>query len=240
MRQGSTISSPTEHGLRGNLHGVRSGGSIARVPKLVRPYRSVRVTGTASVFICIAINLLFMCLVSVASADSNRVFILYQDSSILKSAVEIAAGISQNLEKLSPRRIDLYSEYLDAPRFPDEEHSLSTAQYIGSKYRKSEIDILVPIGPEALRFVLKHRSVFAPTAKVVFGDISVRTYAGSKLPEDFTGAITEYDIRKSADLAMGFKPKQPKSSFSAVLRNSTCTGKTTRRKHWEINTGICP
>jgi signal transduction histidine kinase len=148
------------------------------------------------------VNLLFMCLASVASADSNRVLVIYQDSSVLKSAVEIAAGISQNLEKLSPGRIDLYSEYLDAPRFPDEEHSLSTARYIGSKYRKSEIDILVPIGPEALRFVLKHRDIFAPTAKVVFGDISERTYAKLKPPEDFAGAITEYDIRKTVDLAI--------------------------------------
>jgi signal transduction histidine kinase len=164
--------------------------------------RNGRVMGTA---VYIAINLLLMCLATTASADSGRVLIIYQDSSILRSAVEIAAGISQNLEKLSPGRLDLYSEYLDTPRFPGDEHFLSSARYIASKYQKSEIDVLVAIGPEALHFVLKYRSVFAPAAKVVFGDISERTYARLKPPEDFAGAITEYDIEKSVDLAIGLQ-----------------------------------
>ena len=188
---------------------------MLRDPEEVAPERHAssahdwhsRVSGNALVFVCIAVNLLFMCLSSAASAESGRVLIIYQDSSILKSAVEIAAGISQHLEKRAPGRLELYSEYLDTPRFPGDEHFLSSARYIGAKYQKSEIDVLVPIGPEALSFILKYRHLIAPAAKVVFGDISSRSYRRLEPPEDFAGAITEYDIRKSVDLAIGLQPE---------------------------------
>ncbi len=157
--------------------------------------------------IWIAANLLLMCWPAAAAAENElgRVLIVYQDSSVLKSSIEIAAGISQELQKLPAGRLDLYTEFLDAPRFSSDEEFQTAAGYLRSKYMNLRINVLVPIGPEALRFVLKHRGLFAPSARVVFGDISERSYNRLKPPGDFSGAITAYDIRKSVDLAISLQ-----------------------------------
>jgi signal transduction histidine kinase len=169
--------------------------------------RAKKYVGMAFPLICAILNLLVICWPAEANpADqSSRVLVIYQDSSILKSAEGIGMGISRGLEKITAGRLDLYTEYLDAPRFSRDEDFRNSAEYLGSKYGKLHIDILVPIGPEALRFALNHRDLFAPKAKVVFGDISERTYARLKPPDDFAGAITAYDIKRSVDLAIGLQ-----------------------------------
>ena len=68
--------------------------------------------------IWIAAHLLFMCLsAATAENDLSRVLIVYQDSSVLKSSTEIAAGISQGLQKFPTGRWDLCTEFLDATRY---------------------------------------------------------------------------------------------------------------------------
>lgn len=168
-------------------------------PNMLRAYgRPIRGAVAALAFLCVA------CPATSATDESknSRVLVVYQDSSVLKATVELAAGLSEGLAEFSPRRVDLYAEYLDATRFSDDEDSQRSAEYLRSKYENRQIDILVPLGPESLQFVLKHRELFAPAAKVVFGDISQRSYARLKPPEEFAGAITAYDIKQSVDLAM--------------------------------------
>lgn len=169
--------------------------------------RAKRYASMAFALTCVFLNLVLICWPAAANSEdkSSRVLIIYQDSSILKSAVEIGTGITRGLEKISAGHVDLYTEYLDTPRFSSDEDFQNSAEYLSSKYNELQIDILVPIGPEALRFVLKHRVLFAPTAKVVFGDISERTYARLKPPEDFAGIITAYDIKRTVDLAIGLQ-----------------------------------
>lgn len=161
--------------------------------------------------IWIAANLLLMCWPAVAAEnDVARILIVYQDSSVLKGSTEMAAGISEGLQELPAGRLDLYTEFLDTPRFSSDEEFHIAAEYLRSKYENLRIDILVPVGPEALRFALKHRSFFAPLAKVVFGDISERSYTRLKPPADFAGAITSYDIRETVNLAMSVQPDADK------------------------------
>jgi signal transduction histidine kinase len=165
---------------------------------LLRYERAIRITIAVLIFLCVAYP--------AASADGDnrksRILVIYQDSSTLNANVELAAGISEGLAKFPAGRIDLYAEYLDATRFSDESDFQRAAEYLRSKYEANPIDILAPLGPEALRFVSKHKELFAPAANVVFGDISPRTFARLKPPEYFVGAITPYDIEGSVDLAM--------------------------------------
>ena len=45
----------------------------------------------------------------------------------------------------SGRRLEIYHEYLDASRFAEDEHHKLFADYLGTKYRGTELDLLVPV-----------------------------------------------------------------------------------------------
>lgn len=135
----------------------------------------------------------------------HRALIIYQDSSTLPSAMEIAKGLSSGFGELTGTDMELYTEFLDSGHFPEPAYFDRMADMMAVKYERVPLDVIVTLGPEALRFLLQNRSRVARSASVIFGDMSERSFKRLAPPEDIGGVITVYDIGKTVDLAISLQ-----------------------------------
>jgi signal transduction histidine kinase len=136
----------------------------------------------------------------------DRVLVVYQDNPTLPAVIEIAEALNGRLkEELG--RPEIYPEYLDATRFAGPEHLVRVAEALTKKYAESPPDVVVAIGPEALRFMLEKGDGIAPGNPLVFGDLSQRSFDRLSPPPDVSGVITPYDVAKTIELAMRLQPE---------------------------------
>ncbi len=139
-----------------------------------------------------------------------RILILYPYDERLP-ATRIAGEEARNLLlKEMGGKVELFSEFLDLSRFPEKEHVDRMARYFGEKYRQHRLDVVIALGAEAARFMAENRATIAADAQIVFCGFGQETAASLGLPKDVVGVLTEFDIRKTVEMAAHLQPKARK------------------------------
>jgi signal transduction histidine kinase len=141
-----------------------------------------------------------------AAQEPKRVLLLFPYNITFPADFIVGESLRHRLQERNPQSIVFYADFLDLGRFPDEDHELRTARYLADKYAKSIPDVVVALGPQALRFVLRHRGGIGPDVPVVFASISAGTLAGLKPPRTITGVTSEFDLVKALELARQIQP----------------------------------
>jgi signal transduction histidine kinase len=102
--------------------------------------------------------------------------------------------------------INIYTEYLDAMRFADDEFRDHTVEYFRAKYADRQVSVIVPVSPLALDFVLDHRAQFFPDTPIVFASVNrSRMDEWARLP-NFTGVAVSRELTSTLDLALTVQP----------------------------------
>jgi signal transduction histidine kinase len=144
--------------------------------------------------------------IAAGAQESKRILVIYQDSSTMASAIGISQGLTQGLGQRLDTQLEVFTEFLDSGRFSEPAQTSRIADAMSAKYASVKLDAVVTQGPEALRFLLEHRKEISGSAPVVFGDISQRSFNRLQPPADVSGLITEYDARRTLDLALSLQP----------------------------------
>ena len=97
-------------------------------------------------------------------------------------------------------RLDYYTEYIDATRFPDAEYQLALREFLRRKYASLNVDVLVATTDGMFDFVNKNRDEVFPGAAVVFNVSSPRSGSNS------TGIVTPFDLKSTIDIAIQLHP----------------------------------
>ena len=97
-------------------------------------------------------------------------------------------------------RLDYYTEYIDATRFPDAEYQLALRDFLRRKYGNFNVDVLVATTDGMFDFVSKNRDEVFPGAAVVFNVSSPRSGPNS------TGIVTPFDFKSTIDTAIQLHP----------------------------------
>jgi signal transduction histidine kinase len=135
-----------------------------------------------------------------------RVLILYPYDERIPATNIAGETARARLLEATQGKIDLFSEFLDLSRFPDDVHIDRMARYLSEKYVEHQPDVVVALGEESTRFISQNRHRIAPEAKIVFAGFSAETAAGLNLPDDVVGAFTEFDIGKTFEMAIRLQP----------------------------------
>ena len=102
--------------------------------------------------------------------------------------------------------VNIYTEYLDAMRFADDEFRDHTVEYFRAKYADRQVSVIVPVSPLALDFVLEHRGQFFPDTPIVFASVNrSRMDDLARLP-NFTGVAVSSELTSTLDLALTVQP----------------------------------
>jgi PAS domain S-box-containing protein len=168
---------------------------------------------TAGIFARIA----FSCMLTVCSftskahadqpADIKKVLVLFPSEGwSAPSHRAVYNGMKAVFDQSSRQDVILLGDILDLSFTTEGIEQRHLADFYRTKYAKENIDVVVPVTPASLYFVLRHRNIMFPARPIVFC-----TYPADELDRldrgsDVTGVAVTVDIGGTIDLARNFQP----------------------------------
>jgi PAS domain S-box-containing protein len=137
-----------------------------------------------------------------ASAAPQHVLLLSDTSSERAEALigsHIREALRQNVEE-----VEVFAESLDIIRFPEAEQQSVVADFLRERYAGRRIDAALVIGPASLNFLADRRAELFPDTPIVYG--GVRATAVPANLSNATGAVSNFDLEETVDLALGLQP----------------------------------
>jgi PAS domain S-box-containing protein len=160
-----------------------------------------------------------------AAAETQRVLMLFSNDSLLPAGNAISASIRSRLEAESPDGVEVFTEFLDADRFPGPAHETRMESFLRDKYASIPIDLRIAIGPQALDFLSQRRESLFPGAPLIFAGISETSIERHGMPPHSTGVVSRFDPVRTLELALRL---QPDARQVVVV-----TGASTFDKRWD-------
>ena len=157
-------------------------------------------------FVSVAALLLGAGSAAFAEGRAPRILILYPDSNLNRAASMVGETIQKRLSEQATLDIQMHGEFLDLARFPDAAHKQRVVQYLSEKYAASPPDLVLALGPDALRIAIDNRNALAAGAPITFCCISPNRLATIDKPDDVTGIISDFDVAKTVQLAQALQP----------------------------------
>jgi signal transduction histidine kinase len=159
-----------------------------------------------------------------APADRPQILALFDANSTLPANVNILEGLLSEFDT-SFVDYDFYAEYRDVHRFAGAEADARFLEQIVGRYARKPIDAVLLFGPGMLEFGLAHREAFASGVPVLFGGVSVSSPMLNALPDGVGGAVSDFDLEGTLDLARRLQPE--------ARRVVVFTGTTAFDRSWE-------
>jgi signal transduction histidine kinase len=139
--------------------------------------------------------------------DVKKVLVLFPEESFSAPAYRMIYGaLKEVFDRTVKAEATLFGESLDLYLFPDSAAQRNLAAFIGSKYARTNIDLLIPVAPSSLGFVLRLRESIFPGVPVVYcGELAHR---GRRLEHrgDVTGTALILEIAGTIELARQLRP----------------------------------
>ncbi len=161
--------------------------------------------------ICIAlIGLLHSSGVASAS-DATRpknVVILFAFGTGLPAYEVLYQRIRETIQRDVPGPVNIYAEYLDLERFPNESYQQRFFDLFRDKYANKHIDLFIRIAQSAQKLVEKYgKNIFSDTPTLFLETANPLPQAPSFKKEPFTtGILGDLDIKSSLETALSLHP----------------------------------
>jgi signal transduction histidine kinase len=134
------------------------------------------------------------------------VLMLYPYSNLFQLSVITGEAARKRLIARSPDRLEFYTDFLDLGRFSGEAYEARTARYLVDKYRDRKPDVVMTLGPQALRFALANRADLGLDVPVIFCCTSRARLGALNPPANVTGIVSDFDLTKTMALAERLQP----------------------------------
>ena len=174
----------------------------------------------------LAIGLSNFLVYPVAAQKTPQVIILnsYHRGFAWSDAEEL--GVLEKLREVYPD-IDVPIEYLDAKRYPGQEHLARMRDFLLTKYQKDKFDLVVALDNPALEMLLLYNQELFPGVPVVFAGVS--NFEQYNLTERglVTGVAEMQNVKDTLGIAMTLHPH---TEEILVLDDYTSSGITSRRE----------
>lgn len=142
---------------------------------------------------------------AVADEGTRNILVLYSSTRMLPQNVITDRGLREALDRPGKPRVEVFTEYLDVPRFTGDAYVRTVATYLREKYSMLPPQVIVASGDTALAFLLKNRAYLFPDVPVVaLGATSVQT--PGPLPTDVVGSPLQLDSLRTITLAFRLHP----------------------------------
>src|SRR5262245_57598590 len=120
--------------------------------------------------------------------------------------VLVDQGLRHTFETSSAEPVELYNEYLDSARFPDDPYQSQFAEFLRQKYANRKIDVIIAVMPPALDFALKYREEVLPGVPVVFAIMNEKELKGRQPGPGVAGVPMRFDLVPTLELALRLHP----------------------------------
>ncbi len=135
-----------------------------------------------------------------------RVLVLYPYDERIAATTAAGEAVRARLLEATGGKIDLFSEFLDLSRFPEDRHIDRMAEFLSTKYADHRPDVVIALGEQSAKFIVTHRASLAKDAQIIAAGFNRSTARKMNLPTDVIGAFTEFNILRTAELAQRLQP----------------------------------
>ena len=141
-----------------------------------------------------------------SSAAKKKVLVLYWDTKDFPGNISFDQGFQAGMRSEPSSEWEIFSEYLDSPRFPGEQQAELLHDYLRKKYAGQKMDAVVATPDPSLDFLLKHRSDLFADSPIVFVAVKRPSTEVRAAGAGLTGIIRANTYRKTLDLALNLHP----------------------------------
>jgi hypothetical protein len=154
------------------------------------------------------VTLLALCMIAAAPVhaveEEAHVLILNGLDPYLPAYIVIDGAMRASLANERTRRVVVFSESLDAQRFPQALEPEFPA-LLAKRYGALRIDVVVVVSQVALEFFKRHSELW-PGARVVYVGFPGEAIGPPALPTNATGVVAHVDVAGTIDLALRLQP----------------------------------
>jgi signal transduction histidine kinase len=137
-----------------------------------------------------------------AANERKQVLVLFSMRRDTQIAIVGDREMPRLLERGLSRKIDYYSEYIDAGRSSDPQYQKAFRQYLALKYGGARLDLVIAMQEIAIEFLARYRDGLFPDTPVVFQALR------RPVPHvaNATGVVTEFDFHRTLAMALDLQP----------------------------------
>jgi hypothetical protein len=143
---------------------------------------------------------------SPAAPARKAVLLLFPYQSDLPYSMLAVQAIREEFGNATDLTLDVYYEYMDLNRFPDDAYRQQLLDLYAAKYRDQPIDLALVADEAALNFWLEHRGEILPDRPAVFYDIMTEHLAGRQFSSDVTGVSSVVNYTRSVSWVLQARP----------------------------------
>ena len=132
--------------------------------------------------------------------------IVHSVESTLPAVIILDNSIRQEMQSQLPGRLEIFSEFLDAERFPEPERDERMASFLKDKYAKQPIDLVIVTAAPALNLLLQRRAWLFSDTPILFSRIREENELLRSLPPGVTGITSHLNPVPTVELALHLQP----------------------------------
>jgi nitrogen-specific signal transduction histidine kinase len=159
------------------------------------------------------VGLLVLSIAPAARPDSSKhrpktVLVIYSNDRSLPANRQVDDALRETLAVNSNADLTYLTEYLDYPRYADEDdvpYDKLVSDFLRAKFSGHPIDVIVAGGPQAFRFMRRHQGDLFPNTPVLVIAVSQAFYEES-LPSRFLAIPIVIDPRPTLEMAIRLQP----------------------------------
>jgi len=137
----------------------------------------------------------------------KNVLLLLSGRFVAPLSVEVDESVRRVFSHSRALNVELYAESLDVARFDAERYHKILAAYLREKYADRKIDLIIPVLPQAARFILSHRMDLFPDTPVVYFLVDERSLDGLVPSPNVTGIHIRQPWKDTLELALAVHPE---------------------------------
>ena len=140
------------------------------------------------------------------AAEPLRVLLIFSEGKDLPGNILLEQGVRAAFDQGSSKRVEFYTEHLDASRFADEGHYRIFRDYLGAKYAGQEPDLLLIIMARDFSLAERLPVELFPKVPAVFVTTSELPMPESLKRPGLRGVILQLDVQGTLMLAKRLQP----------------------------------
>jgi signal transduction histidine kinase len=141
------------------------------------------------------------------AAEAKHVLVVHTSNRLSGYGIAVESGLRQVLDENPAQPVQIFSEFLDEPRFGGDRYELTVTTYLHDKYADHPVDAVVAAGDAALEFILRHRDQLFPRVPVLYlGVTPLALQSMPPLPPDVVGVPMVWDFAGTVEMALKWHP----------------------------------
>lgn len=161
---------------------------------------------------------------SLPASPKKQVLFLFSNDRLLPANVEADRGFRQAIQQ-SPFPIELYSEFLDAIRFPETADQEEMELYLRTRYAGHPPEVVIVGGAQALQFMMARRKTLFPGVTLLYIAADVGAEQAAGLPPGIVGIRTHWHMAETMEMILRLQP--------SISRIVVITGSSLYDRGWE-------